>query len=107
MPGTINWTITYTGAGPQPVVELYDVSTESDTPPIVINIPCNPPVACPWPTENLTFGNYKGAVRSGANRYFYVAGVELTTASNSIDNGSVISLSSSHTTASVKIKVQV
>jgi len=107
MPGTINWTVTYIGSGPEPVVELYNVTSGSESPPVVIDIPCNPPVACPWPTENLAFGDYKAAVRSGANRYFYIAGGGTITAPNTIENGSVISLSSGDPTESVKIKVQV
>jgi len=107
MDGTINWIITYVGAGPNPVVELYDVSPGADTPPIVIDIPCSPPVACPWPTQNLEYGDYKAAVRSGSNLYFFVNGVDPMTSPNAIGDGSTITLSPSHPNASVKIKVHV
>jgi len=100
----INWTVTYQGAGPQPIAELFDLSNNLVQSTQVF---CVPPIACPFPMDNIQFGSYKAAISSGSSRYYYIQGQDVITAPNDPSVATVITLNQQNSVEQVKIRVQV
>ena len=103
MPGTVNWKATYEGTGPHPNAQLYDSGTNIAR---STSVPCEPPVGCPFPMDNVGFGTYTAALVSGSDRYYYDAGQEVITVPNDTSHATPVTLSSSNPTVNIKIKVQ-
>ena len=103
MPGTINWVATFEGTSSRLVAELYD-SSEGDT-VRSIPVPCEPPIACPFPFEDVPFGVYTAALVSGGNCYYYDEGEAVVSAPD--QHASLIVLSESTPSVSVEITVKI
>ena len=103
MPGTINWKATYEGTG-EANAELYDSGGNvARSEPI----PCDPPVNCPFPMDNLSFGTYTAALVSGSTRYYYNSSQQVIAAPNGASSATPITISSNSSVASIIIKVQI
>jgi len=102
MSGTINWKATYQGTG-EANAELYDSGGNvARSEPI----PCDPPVNCPFPMDNLGFGTYTAALVIGPNRYYYDSSQQVISAPDAASSATPITISSDSPTANIKIRVQ-
>ena len=103
MPGSLKWTVTCDIAGLSPKAEIYSVQgglVRSEP------VPCDPPLNCPFPMNNVQFSRYKAAIVVGSNRYYYVQGQPLVTLPNQESTASVIELSQQNPSEDVTISAQ-
>ena len=106
MPGTVNWIATYEDpdSAATPKAVLYNSKGDIAMSRV---IQCQPPVACPFPMEDLAFDTYKAALESGDDRYYYNENQSVINAPNSISQATPIELSEETPKADIEIIVEV
>ncbi len=102
MSGTIKWTATFIGSG-SPMAELYDKNGK-----VVMSkpIPCVPPIACPFPMEDLELTTYTAALAIGRDRYYYCQEVPIVTKPNDATHATRLELSETNPEIEIAIHVE-
>lgn len=101
MLGTVKWTATFTGHG-DPMAELYDKKGK-----VIASrpIPCAPPIACPFPIEDVEFGIYTAALAVGNDRYYYDEHEQVITIPNNVSHASRVEVSQANPDVAIVITV--
>ena len=102
MLGTVKWTATFVVHGVA-TAELYD---EKGKVVASKSVPCEPPIACPFPMEDVEFGTYTAGLAVGQDRYYYDENEPVITVPNNISHATAMTISQTNPEIELEIIVE-